>query len=114
MCRRSELQAGIREQDGSATTQNDRCQSDPAEAFERETLIQKVWQQQQTGDAETERGDVPRREACPQSKPRHDNPSGPDADGRKAIESTTNVICGSTVADSQTGHHPLSEMQWNM
>ena len=63
MRRRREQQAGIGQQHRRAAAEHDRRQADPAEAFERKTIVDDVWQQQQTGDAEAKCCDIPRREA---------------------------------------------------
>ena len=110
MCRWREQQAGIRKQDRRTSAEHDRHQPDPTEAFERQALPQHVRQQKQSGDAETKRGDVPWCEARPEAEARHDDPSGPDADRRKAIEGTARIVCSRARIHAHLGTiHPREE-----
>src|SRR6185295_9870708 len=105
-CRR-EQQTCIREQDGSAAAEHNRCQPEPAETLESKALAHNVRQQEQTGHAETKRSDVPWREAGLETQASYDNPSGPDADGGEAIKCAADIFRSGASGDGKIRHHRL-------
>ena len=108
MCRGREQQTAIGKQDGWGSAEHECREPDPTEPFESKTHTQQKGKQQQSGDDETDRRDVPRGEARPEPKAGDHDVSGPDAYGGETKEGAAGVSRGCTttgVGSRSRAHH---------
>src|SRR5256885_1174066 len=68
-----------------------RRQSKPTQAVEGQALRQQIGRQQQSGDAEANRGNIPWRQAGAKAKTGDNDVTSPDAHGGEAAKSPTCV-----------------------
>ena len=98
------MQTPIGKEHRRRTAEHDRGKPSPAETIDRQdpcaTTSGSI---SEAGDAETERGNIPRRQTAAQPEPRHHDPAGPDADRGQTAGRTAQIL--REVA--RPGHGPL-------
>src|SRR5262249_62037627 len=88
-----EHQSSIGDEDHRrAAPQQYRREPNEPKAVNSQALPDQAWQHNHAGDAESNSGDVPRREARPEAEARNHNPSRPNADSNKAEERPARVF----------------------
>ncbi len=93
MRRRGKCQPPIGQKHRRRAAEHDRSKPSPAETIDRPALRKHERQHSESRDAETQRGNIPRREtAAAQPKPRHHDPAGPDADRGQPIGRAAQIL----------------------